>query len=415
MRVLLVHQNFPGQFKHLAPALAARGDEVVAMTMNGGAPMPGVRIHSCPPKLGTGSQHPWAQETETKLIRAEAAFRQAMTLRESGFTPDVIVGHPAWGDMLFLKEVWPSARLGIYCEFFYGVDGLDHGFDPEFEDGHDTTEARTRIKLKTLPQRLHFPMANAAISPTSFQADTYPASFRERITVIHDGIDTDVIAPNPRASLKLGSGRAISQSDEIITFVSRNLEPYRGYHIFMRALPELLRRRPTARVIIVGAEGVSYGSKPSEGTWKARFLAEVQANLDMSRVHFVGSLEYPVFLELLAISRLHVYLTYPFVLSWSLMEAMALGTAILGSDTAPLREVIKDGRNGVLFPFFDGAALVDRAVELLTNGAMRDRIAAEARRTIVENYDLKTVCLPRQIAWIDALATMDPRPALFED
>ena len=415
MRVLLVHQNFPGQFKHLAPALVARGDEVVALTMNQPAPIPGVTIHSAPPKTGTASTHPWTQETETKLIRAESAFRRAIEIRDGGFSPDVIVGHPAWGDMLFLKDVWPKACLGIYCEFFYRADGLDSGFDAEFVDVTDDEPHRARIKLKTMPQRLHFPMANAGISPTRFQADTYPAPFRDRITVIHDGIDTDAIRPNPGAAVRLGNGIEVTAKDEVITFVSRNLEPYRGYHVFMRALPELQRRRPKARVFLVGGDGVSYGAKPVSGTWKQQFFAEVQDDLDMSRVHFVGSLAYPLFLELLAISKLHVYLTYPFVLSWSLMEAMAIGAPILASETPPLREVITNGENGLLFPFFDQQALIDGADRILGDEALRTKLTTAARRTIVESYDLQTVCLPRQIEWIDALAAMTPLPPLFED
>jgi len=415
MRVLLVHQNFPGQFKHLAPALVARGDEVVALTMNAPQPMAGVDIHSAPPKSGTQSTHLWTQEMETKLLRAESAFTRAIAIRDAGFSPDVIVGHPAWGDMLFLKEVWPAARLGIYCEFFYGLDGLDSGFDREFEDVSQGDENRARIKLKTLPQRLHFPIANAGLSPTHFQANTYPSSFRDRITVVHDGIDTDVIKPSTGVSLKLGSGLEVSAKDEIITFVSRNLEPYRGYHVFMRALPELQRRRPNARIFIIGADGVSYGARPETGTWKQHFLSEVIERLDMSRVHFVGALAYPLFLQLLSISRLHVYLTYPFVLSWSLMEAMAIGAPILGSDTAPLQEVIRHGENGLLFPFFDQTALVDGAERILGDAALREQLTVNARRTIIDEYDLKTRCLPRQIAWIDALAAMEAKPALFEE
>ncbi|UZK65040.1 glycosyltransferase [Sphingomonas sp. M1-B02] len=415
MNVLLVHQNFPGQFKHLAPQLVARGDRVVALTMNVAPDMPGVEVRNAKPTIGTASKLPWAQDFETKLIRGEAALRAAMALRDEGFYPDVIVGHPAWGDTLFVKEVWPEARFGIYCEFFYSDTNGDADFDPEFPVPGNEVARRVRLKLKTLPQRLHFPLANAGISPTRFQADTYPAIFRDRITVIHDGIDTDRIAPRTDGSIRLGDGRTITRADEVVTFVSRNLEPYRGYHIFMRALPELLRRRPNARVFLVGGDGVSYGAAPAKGSWRDLFLNEVRDKLDMSRVHFVGHLPYDVFLGLLSITRLHIYLTYPFVLSWSLIEAMALGAPILGSDTAPVREVIEHGRNGILTPFFDPAALAAQASEMLEDDDLRLRLSAAARQTAVEGYDLKRVCLPRQLQWIDALAAQTPRPALFDD
>lgn len=414
MNVLLVHQNFPGQFKHLAPELVRRGDRVVALTMNQPAAMAGVEIHSAPPEIGTSTKLAWAQDFETKLLRGESAFRRARQLRADGFMPDVILGHMGWGDTLFLKDVWPQARLGVYCEFFYRDTEDDSHFDPEFTAQGDEVARRIRLKLKSLPQRLHFEMANAGISPTRFQADTYPAPFRERIAVIHDGIDTGRLKPRDDSSVTLGNGAAFTKTDEVVTFVSRNLEPYRGYHIFMRALPRLLRERPKAHVFIVGSHGVSYGAAPPAGNWRDIFFNEVKDQLDVSRVHFVGHVPLPLFHELLSISRLHVYLTYPFVLSWSLLEAMALGAPVLGSDTAPVREVIAHGENGMLVDFFDGEALVRRACEMLGSESLRRVLSGRARATVVEGYDLASVSLPQQLAWIDALAGQPPRPPLFE-
>ncbi|GMM91794.1 glycosyltransferase [Qipengyuania sp. MTN3-11] len=416
VNVLLVHQNFPGQFKHLAPALVARGDRVVALAMNQSEPMDGVEIHRSTPRIGTGSQLSWAQEFETKLIRGEATFRTALELRAAGFEPDVILAHPGWGDSLFLKDVWPQARLAIYCEYFYAMAGGDADFDPEFPLGDDQEARNIRLKLKGLPQKLHFSMANRGLAPTEFQKSTYPAGFRDRITVVHDGIDTRTIRPITTGRITTGNGLSVTRDDEVITFVARNLEPYRGYHIFMRALPALLRARPNARVFIIGNNGTGYGARPPEGSnWRDIFLREVKDQLDMSRVHFAGSLAYPVFLELLSISRLHIYLTYPFVLSWSLLEAMALGTPILASDTAPLREVIQHGENGMLFPFFDPVALADQGAAMLADDALRRRLSENARSTAVERYDLKDVCLPRQLAFVDGLAQDSPLPPILEN
>lgn len=414
MRILLVHQNFPGQFKHLAPALAARGDQVMALTMNDTEPMRDIRIRVSKGLHGTSSKHAWAQDLETKIIRAEAGLRGAQAFKREGFAPDVIVGHPAWGDMLFLKEVWPDARVGLYCEFFYAIGGLDTGFDPEFPEVGNEVEQRCRLKLKTLTQRLQFDVANAGLAPTRFQADTYPRPFRERISVVHDGIDCDVIKPMRSAVVKLASGKHLTADDEVVTFVARNLEPYRGYHIFMRALPALMASRPKAHFLIVGNEGTSYGAKPAAGTWKARFLNEVADQIDHSRVHFVGQLAHNVFHAVLAISRCHVYLTYPFVLSWSLLEAMALGAPILGSDTAPVREVITDGENGLLTPFFDIGALIERANRLLDDGDLRRQLGENGRRHVLEHFDLRRICLPRQLAWIDRLTAAEPLPPMFE-
>ncbi len=410
MRALFVHQNYPGQFVHLAPALRKRGAEVVAMTMNqtnGTSDMPIVRTV---PQHSTSGSHGWARDFETKVIRAEATLQSARKLRDQGFNPDVIVAHPGWGDTMFLKNVWPDARLGIYCEYYYRAAGADHDFDPEFQTP-DLLDAQCRFQLRNIHQRWHFDIANGAISPTRFQASTYPAEFRPKIDIIHDGIDTTRLKPSEKAEIALPSGTTLTRADEVITFVARNLEPARGYHIFMRALPELLRRRPNAHVVIVGSAGVSYGAEaPAGKNWKDIFLNEVAEELDKSRVHFTGRLPYATLIALLQVSRLHVYLTYPFVLSWSLMEAMAVGATVLASDTEPLREVIADGENGRLFPFFDKEALVERACELLADKELRERLSAAGRETIRRDYDLQTICLPRQLAWVDRLYRAFPAP-----
>lgn len=410
MRILFVHQNFPGQFKHLAPALAADPThEVVAFTMQKDAPASwqGVRLVAYQPGRGTTpGVHPWVSDFETKTIRGEAAFRAALKVRGEGFTPDVIVAHPGWGESLFLKDVWPAARLGIYCEFFYHARGADVGFDPEFAAA-DPGEV-CRLRLKNLNNLLHFEIADAGIAPTHWQAGTFPEPFRRRITVIHDGIDCDVVAPNPGVSVTMNNSLRLTREDEVVTFVNRNLEPYRGYHIFMRALPELMRRRPRLRVLIVGGSDVSYGARPPAGrTWKEIFLEEVRGRFapgDLGRVHFLGNVPYAHFLALLQLSTVHVYLTYPFVLSWSLLEAMSAGCAVVASDTAPLREAIRHDETGLLVDFFDGAGLVEAVCRLLEDAGRRRRLGEAARSFARANYDLKTVCLPRQLAWVRDLA-----------
>lgn len=408
MRVLFVHQNFPSQFKHLAPALVARGDDVKAMAFNKRPPIAGVDVHLSSSAIGSETKHPWVIDIESKLIRAEASLRTASALAAKGYRPDVIVAHPAWGEALFLKDIWPTARIATYCEFYYHPVGADHDFDPEFITPEAPAAAVARTRIKNLTQKLHFDFVDAGLSPTRFQADTYPPEMRQRITVVHDGIDTEAVSPGPSPVFHLG-GRTIGPDDEIITFVSRHLEPYRGLHILIRALPELLRRRPNAQVIVVGSDGRGYGPACPTGAWRQKFLSELAEPLDPKRVHFVGELQYPVFLNLLRISSLHIYLTYPFVLSWSMLEAMASGAAILASDVAPVREFITDGENGALVPFFDKEALVARACAMLDDRDMRRHYGERARRTVMEVADLKTICLPRQLEWIDALANARPR------
>ena len=413
MKILFIHQNFPGQFKHLAPALARRGHTVMAMTMRdvqGTEPWRGVRLVPYGSSQGsTPNVHPWVTDFETKAIRGEACFKAAQQLKAQGFSPDVVIAHPGWGESLFIKDVWPSARLAIYSEFHYLQEGADVGFDPEFAttDGADSC----RLRLKNINNLLHFEIADAGISPTYWQASTFPERFRHKITVVHDGIDTRAVAPNPKVSMTVkthyGDQITLTKNDEVITFVNRNLEPYRGYHIFMRALPELLRRCPHARVLIVGGDDVSYGARPpGNRRWKDIFIEEVRPSIsdtDWKRVHFLGHVAYPQFIGLLQLSTVHVYLTYPFVLSWSLLEAMSAGCAIVASDTAPVREAIRHGETGLLVDFFDADALTNEVCSLLVDVDLRQRLGLNARAFAQAQYDLKTVCLPRQLQWVQHL------------
>ena len=413
MNILFIHQNFPGQFKFLAPALVQQGHNVQAMTMQklatdapGSATAQGVTLIPYEPSMGsTANIHPWVVDFESKIIRAEGCFRAALKLKAQGFTPDVIIAHSGWGESLFLKEVWPDAKLGIYCEFFYRPQGADVDFDAEFR-GSDEGDV-CKLRLKNLNNLLHFEVADAGISPTHWQASSFPESFRSRIAVVHDGIDTDVVAPNRKASLTLNGNIVLTPQDEIITFVNRNLEPYRGYHIFMRALPEILKHRPRARVLIVGGDEVSYGAQPPKGaTWKSIFASEARPQIsdaDWSRVHFLGTIPYNQFITMLQLSTLHVYLTYPFVLSWSLLEAMSVGCAIVASDTQPLHEAIKHDQTGRLVNFFDVSKLTNEVCALLDDPKSRARLGKNAREFAQANYDLKTVCLPRQLQWVQGL------------
>lgn len=413
MRILFVHQNFPGQFKHLAPALAAKGHDVRAMTMKKEQPASWSGVELVPytaTRSSSATVHPWVLDFETKVIRGESAFRMMTTMKECGYVPDLVIAHPGWGESLFLKEVWPEVKLGLYCEFYYQTFGSDANFDQEFQQ--EETERACRLRIKNLPQEVQMQAADAAISPTRWQADSYPEPFRQRITVVHDGIDTIAVRPESGARLVLNTSKGnlhLTRNDEVITFVNRNLEPYRGYHIFMRLLPELLRRRPKARVLIVGGDSVSYGAKPPKGkSWKQIFIDEVRSNIsdaDWSRVYYLGNISYKNFISLLQLSTVHLYLTYPFVLSWSLLEAMSVGCAIVASRTQPVEEVIQHGQTGRLVDFFDTKGIVDEICALLDDPLQRKRLGECARELICSEYDLKTICLPKQLRWVEMLAS----------
>lgn len=410
MKILFIHQNFPGQFKFLGPALVKEGHKVFALAIRDKTvKWKGIDVISYQPARATSKEiHPWISDFETKVIRAEAVYRKLLELKEKGLNPDLIVAHPGWGESLLVKNIWPSVKLGIYCEFHYAASGLDTGFDPEFPANED---AGCRMQFRNLNHLLHSSIADAAISPTKFQADTYPESFRTKIEVIHDGVDTKMLCPDEQASVRLGNGRVLNKDSEVVSFVNRNLEPYRGYHIFMRALPDLLSARPKADILIVGGIDVSYGSSPKEGSWKDHFLNEVREQhpeSDWSRVHFLGHIPYDQYLSVLRVAKVHVYLTYPFVLSWSLLEAMSVGTAIVASDTGPVREVIQDRITGRMVDFFDAKEISKVTVELLANKAERDKLAAKARQYVIENFDLHSVCLPAQLEWVHSLDRKEP-------
>lgn len=408
MRVLFVHQNFPGQFKHLAPALVARGHVVAALTAEKNQQTTPIRTYRYPmPDPAPDPRQSRLGTTYTAMTdRAHRVARAALQMRDKmGFHPDVIFGHCGWGETLFLREIWPEARHIIYAEFFYATRGLDVGFDPEFSrPGLDTALS---VTARQGHLALAMVQADAALAPTEWQADTFPACFRDKITIIHDGVDTEALRPDPQAQYVLPNGHVLRAGDEVLTYVARNLEPYRGTHIFLRALPEVLAARPQAQVVVIGGDDVSYGARAAEGPWREVFLRELQGRLDLSRVHFVGRVAYPDFQRLLQISRAHAYLTVPFVLSWSMLEAMAMGAHIVASRTGPVEEVINDGVNGTLVDFFDIEAWSETLVEAL---AAPERFRARreaARASIVENYDLRWVCLPRLIRFVEGDQTAE--------
>lgn len=412
MNVLFIHQNFPGQFKALAPAIAALpGTRVEALAMREVPPTYPVQTHvhtltrgSTPGLLSSVS------DFESKVLRATSAAEKAEEMRLAGFTPDVIVAHPGWGETLFLREVWPDAKQLHFLEFFYHTRGVDTDFDPNAS--LTSLQQRTRVLSKRAAPLWAMSEMDWGLSPTEWQKHTYPEREWDRISVIHDGIDTDFVKPAANAQLTLqAQGIALRPGDPIITFVNRNLEPYRGYHIFMRALPEILAKHPTARVLIVGGDGVSYGAAPLPGepSWKQRYLSEVADRLDMSRVHFLGNISYPHFLGLLQISAVHVYLTFPFVLSWSLLEAMATECLIVGSRTAPVMEVVEHEKNGLLVDFFDVDGLARTVLDGLNQPEKYRPLRQAARQAILERYDLKSICLPAQVRLIQSIHAGNPR------
>ncbi|CAO3424232.1 glycosyltransferase family 4 protein [Azospirillum doebereinerae] len=401
MNVLFLHQNFPSQYQHVVRHLAGQpGNRVVFLTRDNDNRIPGVERVCYEPFRNAGSQtHHYLREAEAAVIAGQSVYEAALRLKRDGLTPDIMIGHNGWGETLYLKDVWPDVPLLSYFEFYYRATGVDVGFDPAFPTGPNDPP---RVRTKNLINLLGAEAADWGQTPTRWQWSLYPDFVRQKTVVIHEGIDTAIARPDAGARLRLSDGPTLTPGDEVITFVARNLEPYRGFPVFMRALPEVLRLRPNAQVLIVGGDGVGYGAPPPPGkSFRQIMLEEVGDRLDLRRIHFLGKIAHGDFIKVLQISAAHVYLTYPFVLSWSMLEAMSAGCLVIGSATPPVQEVVRHGENGLLFDFFDIEALVETIVKALERRDEQYPLRSAARATVLSNYDLKTVILPKYLDIID--------------
>jgi len=407
MRLLLIHQNLPGQYRHLLVHYGQQSDcqvvglgEARRLKENFRAPIPGVKLvgyQTPPPSKATTM--PTLRATEAAVTRGQVVLKALLKIKKAGFYPDVVYAHPGWGETLFLKDVFPKSRLLHFCEFYYNTTGQDFSFDPEFPNSADDV---LRLRIRNMHHLMALEQADVGIAPTLWQRTRFPVAYQPKIEVVHDGVDTDHVKPDDQAFIEFPHKKLrLTKTDEVITFVSRNLEPYRGFHVFMRALPELLKARPNAHVVIVGGSDVSYGRRPAKGTYRELYLAEVGDRIDFSRVHFVGKVPYALFLRLLQVSTAHVYLTYPFVLSWSMMEAMAAGCLVIGSRTPPVEEVITHEKNGLLVDFFSSQQLVESIQRVCEEPTRMQEVRERARQTIVARYDLQNLCLPRQKVLIE--------------
>jgi len=380
LRFLFIHQNFPGQFLHILRHLAASGQhDIIFITQENANIIAGVRkaTYRGPGDLNP-SIHRDAQEFDHAVTRAQGVAQVAANLKELGFRPDVIIGHQGWGEMLNLGDIWPDVPMLGYYEFYYNTSGFDVNFDPEFPTLYS---ALPRVRAKNAVNMLALANPGRGVTPTRFQQSTYPAWARDRIAILSEGVNLDICHPDPTAASRTfqHGNLVVEPGEKLVTYVARDLEPYRGFHIVMRALPSLLRARLDVKVLLVGSDGVSYGARLQDSTWREHMLREVGPSLDPARVHFCGRVDYADYIRMLQRSDAHVYLTYPFVASWSLREALAMGCAIVASDTAPVQEFVAHGQAGLLTPFLDPAALSLRIQEMLEDSGLAARLRVGAR------------------------------------
>lgn len=406
MKVLFLHQNFPAQFRHLAIALGQNPQNtVVFATTRKEGQIQGVHKVLYQPARDPAEQtHHYVRPLEKAVLEGQAAYRSLLTLKKQGFYPDVIYAHSGWGPGLFVKDLFPKSESLCFFEWFYHARGTNADFDPSDPIDEDT---EAKIRIRNAPILIDLCSCDRGLSPTKWQQQQFPPEFRSKLTVCHDGIDTTYFKPEPNAQLVLQPPSPIdcpktldlSGSVEIVTYVARGMEPYRGFPQFIAAVEQLQKKRPNCHVVIVGEDRVAYSkSLPDNQTYRKQAL-EKHTELDHSRLHFTGHLPYSQYLKVLQASAAHVYLTRPFVLSWSMLEAMSTGCVVIGSNTQPVKELIKDNHNGLLVDFFDTAQLVDRIVEALDHPDRMKSIREAARKTIVDNYHLADL-LPKHLAWM---------------
>tara|TARA_B100000963_G_scaffold194636_1_gene169314 strand:+ start:7649 stop:8893 length:1245 start_codon:yes stop_codon:yes gene_type:complete len=408
--ILFVHNNFPAQFKFLAPALSNEGYDIHVISLRD-FEYKNITCHKYEITTGTTKNiHKYAIEFEAKMIRAQAVALKSDELKEKGLNPALIIAHPGWGESYFLKEIWPEAKILSYFEFYYNTSNSDIDFDPN-EEHHqiDGYNVAFKVQARNAPFLKSYTDSDALICPTNFQKNTSPNFLKKKINVIHEGIDTNILKPRDDFFVEFSddSGKKIklTKNDKIVTFVNRNFEPYRGYHKFIEALPNIANNNPDAYIVLVGGDKVSYGNIPEGNeSYKDIFYNRVKDKIiNKDKIIFTGHVDYKILIALFGITSAHVYLTYPFVLSWSMLEAMSLGALVIGSKTPPVEEVIKHNKNGLLIDFHDTQGLSKLVNKVLEKKDDYQKLRSEARKTIIDKYDLASVCLPKQIELVKSL------------
>ena len=398
MRILFLHPNFPAQFRHLAMQLGQDlKNTVVFGTNRQEGQIAGVtKVLYEKSRTARAETHHYVRPLENAVLEGQAVYRLAQQLKDKNFAPDVVYGHSGWGPTLFAKDIFPRAKLLCYFEWFYNAHGSDADFDP---DDPINADDEARIRIKNAPILIDLYSCDRGLSPTNWQRQQFPPEFHSKIKVHHDGVDTEYFKPEPGAKLVLPRiNLDLSEVSEIVTYVARGMEPYRGFPQLIKTIAIMQKKRPECHFVIVGKNRVAYGKNLPDGKNYKDVMLE-KFPLDLNRVHFTDLLPYDEYLQVLKASSVHLYLTRPFVLSWSMLEALSTGCLVVGSSTPPVKEVIEDGVNGLLVDFFTPKKIASKIIEALNNPDKMAKIRTRARETILEKYDLAKL-LPEHLEWI---------------
>ncbi len=395
MHVLFVHQNYPAQFGHVAARLVAMpGFRCTFVSRKPPAPGPVERIQYKLRGGATKHNHVCSRSFENAVHHTLGVY--AALKARPDIKPDLVVGHSGFGSTLYLRELYPDTPVLNYFEYFYGTQGSDLDFRPEFPVNE---LGRLRARTRNATILLDLETCAAGYSPTHWQHTRLPEAFRSKVEVIHDGIDLNLWKPTEtdRTGSRQIGDFTVTPGTKLVTYVSRGFEAMRGFDIFMKVAKRLCDQRSDVASAVVGEDRVCYGGDErftGGKTFKQWVLA--QDNYDLTRIQFLGRMPPGELAKLLAASDLHMYLTTPFVLSWSLLNAMACGAPVLASDTAPVREVVRDGETGLLAPFFDIDRWCERANAVLDDPAGFRPLGEAASALVRDRYSVET-CLPRML------------------
>lgn len=389
MNIIFLHRNFPAQFKNIVIELAKdKSNKIIFITNNADLKIDNVEtiIYNVETQKNDNEYLNFYDES---FLHGKSAAAVLEKLKSNGFKPDIIYGH-SWGETMFVKDVYPDVPFLCYFEWFYNSENTDFDFFVK----EQSIEEKEKLRCKNSNILVDLCSCDYAITPTNWQKSQFPKEFQNKIKVIHDGIDMDICKPDKNAKFFIKEKNIeLTSNDEVITYATRGMEPYRGFPNFMKAVEILLKKRPKAHFIIAGEDEVFYGMKLNDNTYKNLMLKE--CDIDLSRVHFVGKLDFSEYIKLLQVSSVHIYLTVPFVLSWSLLEAMSVGCCVVASNTDPVKEIVKNGYNGLLCDFFNINQLVQQVEYSLENKNKISILRVNARKTIVDNYELNKLLIEK--------------------